>query len=147
MDELEKEINDFIAKEHLVKTVRKLLPKTDESQNEKVPATLLEKVRSRIPGGPSALCPHCHQAITPFKKPLSRQKLLNGLWLLAGCALFAISFFHKRFFMQWVALGALCIAKWIVEQKSTKTQILIYKALSEDTQEKTRHLHRVESNL
>ena len=147
MDELEKEISDFIAKDRLVKTVRKLLPKTDESQNEKVPVTLLEKVRSRLPGGPSALCPHCRRPITPFKKPLSRQKWFNGLWFLAGCVLLGVSFFHKHFFMQWVVLGALCIAKWIVDQKSTKTQIMIYKALSEDAQEKTRHLHRVESNL
>ena len=116
----------------VVLTARRLFLQMSEAEKEAVPPGLLNRIRSGIPSKQSVDCPHCHRAITPFKKPLSRQKLLNLLWLAAGITLFSLSFFNRRFFIQWVVMGALCIAKWIVDQKTTKTQIMIYKALSED---------------
>ena len=115
---------------------RRLFSNMSEAEKESVPSDLLSKVRKQIPGKESLDCPYCHKAITPFKKPLSRQKMLNLLWLVAGVALFSLSFLIKQFFIQWVVLGALCFIKWMVDQKNTNTQILIYKALSEETSSK-----------
>ena len=124
-----------------------LLSRLEEAKKENVPETLLQKVRARIPQAGAAVCPHCHKPVTPFKKPLAQQKLLNLLWLAAGTLLFVLSFLIRHFYVQLVVVGALCIAKWIVDQKSTKTQIMIYKALSDEPGEKSPHLHRVESHL
>ncbi len=131
----------------LVVTARKLFLAMDEASQEVVPDALLKKVRPKGAENLSAHCPHCQKSITPFKRPASEQKKLNLLWLAGGLALFSLSFLIPRYFIQWVALGALCVLKWIVDQKSTKTQIMIYKALKDENEEKTRHLHRVDSNL
>ena len=116
----------------LVLKARELFFKASEAQSQVVPASSLEKVKALIPGRIQALCPHCHQAITPFKKPLSKQKAFNLLFLVLAGVFFGGSFLFPRFFIQWVALGTLCAIKWIVDQKSTKTQIMIYKALTEE---------------
>ena len=133
--------------QQVIITARGLLARLDEAQREKVPDVLLEKVLSRIPEKGAVSCPYCQKSITPFKKPLGRQRFFNFLWLGAGILLFAFSFLMKHFFIQWTMLGALCVIKWIVDQKSTKTQIMIYKALSEEDNSKTRHLHRADSHL
>ena len=144
MDKIDKDIKNFIAGDRAAK---KLFPRMGEAQKETVPEDLLAKVRSQIPRGETVNCPHCRKPITPFKKPLSRQKLLNFLWLAAGMGLFSLSFVIRQYFIQWVVLGALCLLKWIVDQKTTRTQIMIYKALSDAGEDKTRHLHRVDSHL
>ena len=148
--ELDKMINhlkNHPEDQQLVATVRELLARLEEAQNETVPSGLLESVRSRIPQSGVVACPYCKKAITPFKKPLHRQKFLNLLWLAAGSGFFLLSFSLRRFFIQWTALGMLCVAQWIIDQKSTKTQIMIYKALSEEADPKARHLHRTGSHL
>ena len=144
MDKIDKEIKNFIAGDRVAK---KLFPRMQEADKEVVPEALLARVRSQISRAETVNCPYCQKPITPFKKPLSRQKLLNFLWLAAGIGFFLFSFVIRQYFIQWVALGVLCFLKWIVDQKATKTQILIYKALSESGEEKTRHLHRTDSHL
>ena len=131
----------------LVVTIRGLLARMAEAEKQAVPEDLLGAARSRIPQKEGLSCPYCQKPITPFKKPLGKQKLFNFLWLAAGLFFLGLSFWARHFFVQWSILGGLCLIQWIVDRKATKTQILIYKALSEDAGEKTRHLHRAESHL
>ncbi len=130
-----------------VASVRGLISRMSEAESQEVPLEVLAKAKLLVPGKGTASCPYCHKTITPFKKPLARQKLINALWLLGGAALFSLSFFDRMHFVQWTVFGALCILKWIMDQRITKTQIMVYKALSEETPEKTRHLHRQDSHL
>ena len=126
-----------------VVTARKLISEMGQADQESVPADLIAKARSLVPQKEAVACPYCHRAITPFKKPLSRQKILNLAWLAAGICFLGLSFFIRRFFIQWAVLGALCVAKWIVDQKSTKTQIMIYKALSEESSRESNRLEKI----
>ncbi len=135
------------ADQDVAASARKLLTRMSEADTQTVPKDLLARVRSRIPASGSVLCPHCQKPFTPFKKPLARQRLLNVLWAAAGISFFFVSFLDRGHFVQWSALGALCLMKWIVDSKNTKTQILVYKALSESAADKTLHLHRTESHL
>ncbi len=128
-------------------SLRTAFGRIPEAEGQNVPEELLQSVRRRLPRRDSVPCPHCRKPLTPFKKPLGRQKLLNAFWIGAGLAFFILSFAERGHFIQWSVLGALCLLKWIVDSKATKTQVLIYKALSETDGEKTRHLHRTESHL
>ena len=119
--------------EIFVAGTRGLLENLGESEKEAVPAELLRRASALAPKTAPLSCPHCRRAITPFKRPVAHQKVLNALWLLAGAGFFTNSFFMPRYFIQWTVLGALCAMKWIVDTKATKTQILVYKALSEES--------------
>jgi hypothetical protein len=94
------------------------------------PASLRKKAKS-LWRAPKALCPHCGKAVTALKKPLGPQTAV-----LAACAaglvlFFGLSFVFPRYFMQLLLLAGLCGFKAIVDLKTVKTQILVYKAMSE----------------
>ncbi len=98
---------------------------------EEVPAEALRRAKNLMEGK-NVLCPHCKKPITPFKKPQAQQKLWNTLWLgLAGLMLF-LSFVFPRYFFQCLALMLLFGFKWVIEQRASRTQVLIYKALKEE---------------
>ena len=140
MDPLDRTIKEFLKKE------RELLENMEESAGERVPAALLRKVKALVPPGGSPLCPHCRKPITPFKKPPGRQRIENALWLSVALVSFGLSFVFKGYFMQFLVLTLFAGVKWIFDQKATKTQILIYKALQEEGSS-TKDLHRVSSHL
>ncbi len=128
---------------------RGLIESSDQSEQVEVPASLLRKVKDSSPAANSARCPHCRQAITPFKKPISTQKLWVILWTLGAALSFTVSFLVPRYFFQFVALTVLFGVKAIVDHRSAKTQILIYKALHEDesTSGSINRLHQHEPHL
>ena len=106
----------------------------EDSEKERVPKELVDRVKKfKLGGGPAPLCPHCGKGITSFKKPLLTQRILSIVWFLGMAGSFAASFAMPRYFFQFVAAAVLFGVKWIVDQRSTKTQILIYKALQEDS--------------
>ena len=102
----------------------------EEVAAEKVPEAALRKAKDLMKGG--MVCPHCGKPITPFKKPLTRQMLWNGLWLGLAVTMFLASFLFRPYFFQFLVLTLLFGFKWILERRSMKTQILIYKALQEE---------------
>ena len=108
-------------------------------KNEEVPKRLLDRVKKFKPHASGPSCPHCGGAITPFKKPLAMQRFWNLIWISAAAVSFALSFIFPRYFFQLVALTVLSGVKWIVDQRATRTQILIYKALLEDSESFHRH--------
>ncbi len=99
--------------------------------------------------GNDIACPHCGKKITSFKKPLSRQYLWNALWLVTAAAGLGLSFVFKRYFLQFLVVSLLAGFKWIVDQKAMKTQILIYKALKEESESpsRSRDLHQHSTRL
>ena len=107
----------------------------------KAPADLIDKAKRLMPSSPKLACPHCGKPITPFKKPLSSQRWKNIFWLVSAAASFAMSFAMHRFFYQFLAATLLFGFKWIVEQRATKTQIMIYKALSDNPEHQRLHRH------
>ena len=131
-----------------VADLRDVLEKTGESEREAISPELIERVKGFSSGtAQKMLCPHCGKPITPFKRPLKQQKLIDFAWLLAAVISFALSFIFRHFFYQFLVITILAGAKWIVDKKATKTQILIYKALQEDSQGKQQDLHRLSAHL
>ena len=111
----------------------------DVLENE-IPAGLAEKAKGLMKGSAqTALCPHCGKAITPFKRPIARQKWINLSWLLLMAGSFALSFVFPRYFMQFLVVAVLAGFRWIVEVRASKTQIMIYRALSDGE----KHEHRL----
>ena len=105
-----------------------------------VPPGLVQKAKDLMgASSPSAACPHCGKPITPFKKPPRAQKW-NALWLGTAVLAFALSFVFPLYFMQFLAAALFCGFKWAIERRALKTQILIYKALSE-TEHHRLHQH------
>ncbi len=128
----------------LDRLIKKNIEEGVESEN--VPPRVLQRAKDLMKGGVS--CPHCGKAITPFKKPYSQQKLMNALWLVLASGMFALSFVFPHYFIQFSDLTVLFGVKWIFEQKSSKSQILIYKALKEDESEAClKGLHKSPSRL
>lgn len=118
----------------------------DSADAEVVPPQALQRAKDLMRGG--VACPHCGKGITPFKKPYPQQKLMNGLWLILACGVFGLSFVFPRYFMQFLVLTVLFGFKWILEQRSAKSQILIYKALREGEESpRLKDLHRTHSGL
>jgi hypothetical protein len=106
-------------------------------------------VPQRVTG--SGECPHCGKPITPFKKPLAQQRILNGIWLVLAAVSFLLSFAFPGYFVQCVAASLLFGVKWAVDSKNTRTQILIYKALREEGEaggsSRIKDLHRHSTHL
>ena len=155
MDELQGEalekmaahLRDHADDQAVVVKARELLKNERGAQGEPVPAEWIERAKSLM--APALKCPHCGKAITPFKSPERTQKFRNAVLFLAAAAAFILSFAYRRYFFQFVALAVLLGVKWIVDQKSMKTQILIYRALREDEGKTHPHkdLHRISSHL
>lgn len=143
------------ADEKLVLGARELLGNLKEAEHESVPETLIQKAKAlrsassaTAPSERSLKCPHCGKGITPFKRMLSHQKLLNTLWFLGAVGAFLLSFAFPRYFIQCVALSVLFGIKWIVDQRASKTQILVYKALAESSEKaESSRLHEHKSHL
>ncbi len=119
----------------LIASARLLLEGHEEAEKTFVPAPLLEKAKGLMPAGRLAQCPHCGKPITPFNKPLSKQKRSNGVWFVLAVGAFLLSFAYPRFFLQWLCLAVLSGFKWIMDQRATRSQILIYKALQQEGEE------------
>ena len=134
--------------QRLVQRARELLKGDGGWENEAVDPVMVQKARSLMGGQPqkSVVCPHCGKPITPFKRPLNRQKWVNLFWSLLTVSAFMLSFILRRYFMQCLAISVLAGIRWIVEMRAMKTQILIYKALSEDSPNE-RGLHQHSSRL
>ncbi len=132
--------------QNLVMLSRRLLESPDW-ENHPVHPALVRQAQALMPTGKNIQCPHCKRGITPFKKSPRRQLWMNALWLLTAIAAFSLSFVFRRYFMQWLVLATLAGIKAIVEMRAAKTQVLIYKALSEDTPGKERDLQQQRSRL
>ena len=127
-DALDKRIEGYLSRQR----AEGLFQREAESAGEQVPTELVQKAKRLFAGRLQAACPHCHRAVTPFKRPLQSQRVQNLLWLALTAAAFAGSFLVRRYFLQFLALAVLAGVKFVVDSKSTKTQIMIYKALQED---------------
>ena len=127
----------------LVAQVRSLIAEREGADWKSPPSEWREEAKSLFRKPMSIECPYCKKSITPFKKPLKAQNLYNLLWLALSAAAFLCSFIFHRYFFQCLALALFFGIKWAIDQKSTKTQILIYKALKDGkTEALTRDLHR-----
>ncbi len=115
----------------LVSTARLLAQEEASSDRQDVPQRLLNDAKALWKPALSANCPHCGKLITPFKKPVKRQGQWNLLWLVLTVAGFGLSFLFHRYFLQYLSLGVLAGFKWIMDRRSLRTQILIYKALGD----------------
>lgn len=111
------------------------------------PASLRKKAKL-LWRAPKALCPHCGKSVTALKKPLGPQTGWLVVCILGFAVAFGLSFVFPRYFMQFLLLAALCGFKAIVDLKAVKTQILVYKALSEGPAEQdARSLHNHSGRL
>lgn len=98
-----------------------------------VPADWTLKARALAAGTSQGLeCPHCHRQISAAQGTvLKRRKWMTYVWLGACLLSFAASLWVPRYFVQWTVLAALLGLKWILDARTVRSQILIYRALSE----------------
>lgn len=121
--------------QQLVSKAREIMESQSGWENEKVPKALLDRAKGLMKQtNVAGSCPHCGKPITPFKKPLWSQRWKNILWLALGAGSFALSFVVHAYFYQFLTATLFFGFKWIVEQRATKTQIMIYKALADDSE-------------
>jgi hypothetical protein len=134
MDKLDQKLKSHLAAQNDAAMAKKLneLEREGVPEGPAVPRTLKHRVKGFFKDKHRADCPHCGKPITPFKKPVKRLALTSLLWLGLSLLGFGLSFVFPHYFMQCLALGVLAGAKWIVDQRALKTQILIYKALQEE---------------
>ncbi len=119
----------------------------EELPERQIPAGLTERAKRLMRGSlPVAPCPHCGRSITPFKRPASRQKWENLFWLVVMLGSFTLSFVFRRYFMQFLVLTLLAGFKWVMEMRASKTQIMIYRALSEESDRPADRLKKFQEN-
>ncbi len=120
-----------------------------------VPPGLVQKAKDLVSTNPASpaggrpgvgKCPHCGKPITPFKGG-GMSGSWSQLWLVAAGAVLIASFFLRPYFMQFLVLALLFGFKGIVDQRARKTQILIYKALSEEEGGMRHRLHQHTTRL
>ncbi len=117
-------------------------------EGEMVPAGLVGRAQGLMKESrPSGACPHCGKPITPFKRPPRTQKWKAAGWFLLAAVAFALSFEFSSRFMQFLVIALLAGIKGIVDLRTMKTQILIYKALSDGEAPQEGRLHRHSSRL
>ncbi len=124
--------------QNLISEARRLLEKTDESAAEEVPRETILKAKGLVKEKNELKCPHCGKTITPFKNPLKDQLIKNTLWLFLAAGSLCLSFFVRRYFLQCIAASVFFGIKWVLDQRATKMQILIYKALKDDDSQNER---------
>ena len=130
----------------LVTRARRLMESESGWENEKVAPESLSRAKSLMRGpSQSTQCPHCGKSITPFKRSLGPQKWTNLAWFLLALGGFLLSFVFRHYFIQFLVVTVLAGVKAIVEMRATRTQILIYKALTEDTAHGHSRLHEVKN--
>lgn len=105
-------------------------------------ALLCISCRQPIPAA-SRFCPICGAVIAPPRKSLgfffSRRRSLAEtirahVWLVAGLGAIGISFFTHRYFMQFIALGLIFSAKWILDQAHFRIYNEILKSLKKEAE-------------
>jgi hypothetical protein len=133
----------------LVAKARELVQQEKLASAVKMPAELVDSAKRLFRERHTAECPHCHKAITPFKKKFKHQWFLSALWFLLAAAGFGLSFVFPRYFVQCVALGTLAGLKWVLDQRAIRSQVLIYKALKDDESQRRsdRDLHHIPTEL
>ena len=128
--------------QQLVIRARQIMQSEGEWEKEKITPDMVHKAKALMdPKTKSVPCPHCGKPITPFKKPLSSQQWANFAWLVLALVSLGLSFIFRHYFIQFLVVTALAGMKCIVEMRATKTQILIYKALSDDKGSEKHRLH------
>ena len=128
--------------QELVVRAREIVQNDEDWSREPVPPEWIAYAKALAgPKSRDAACPHCGKRITPFKKPLKSQRGQNLAWLVLAGAGLALSFIFPHYFIQSLVVTALAGVKCIVEMRATKTQILIYKALSADEGPEHQRLH------
>ncbi len=135
--------------QELISKAREVMGNESGWENEEVSEALVARAKGLMQAkSPASSCPHCGKSITPFKKPLQSQRVKNTLWLALTLTFFGLSFIAHRFFYQFLAAALFFGFKWIMDQRATKTQIMIYKALSDNPESEQQHrLHRPFSRL
>lgn len=145
MDTLDKQIKDHLERK---KTERDHVAEKEGLDRDNPPPEWVVRAKDMFPKPEAVQCPYCRKPITPFKKSLKTQNLINFLWLALSVAAFAGSFIFRRYFFQCLALSLFFGIKWAIDLKATKTQILIYKALKdEDPDVHSRDLHKHSTHL
>lgn len=117
--------------QEFVEKARQLLESLNESEKADIPGAVIKNAKALMRKNREIACPHCGKKITTFKKPLNSQRMTNYIWLLLAAGSFALSFIYKHYFMQCLLVALLFGVKFIVDQKATKLQILVYKTLKE----------------
>ena len=119
-----------------IRTARQLMEELSSAPEAKdIPAEWIRSAKNLSAPKKDISCPHCGKGISAFKKPLSSQKIANLCLLLLTISAFVLSFVFKRYFFQFLVLTLLFGFKWIIDQKNAKTQILVYKAITEGLHE------------
>ena len=145
MDMLDKQIKGYFEKK---KAGENLMAEAADLSSVEPPPEWVQAAKNLFPKPAIIQCPYCRKPITPFKRPLKTQNLINLLWLALSAVSFLCSFVARGYFFQCLALALFFGVKWAVDQKSTKTQVLIYKALKdEDPGIRSRDLHNKVSHL
>ena len=134
--------------QRLVLRARELMQNDGEWEKETVSPETVSGAKSLMGvSGRSLACPHCGKRVTPFKKPLKEQRAVAALFGALALASFGLSFVFRHYFMQFLAVTVLAGIKAIVEMRAVKTQILIYKALSDTPEGREHRLHEHSSRL
>ena len=135
--------------QELVIRAREIMQDQDEWEKETVSPDMVKKAKALMSSNTknSVPCPHCGKPITPFKKPPSSQKWTNFAWLVLAIGSLALSFVFHHYFIQFLVVTALAGMKYIVEMRASKTQILIYKALTGEHGPEQHRLHQHSSRL
>jgi hypothetical protein len=132
----------FVAK------MRQLLTENEQLQKLDVPDQWVKQAKSMIKTDRrGAVCPHCLKPITPFKQSLAKQQKTSHLLLAGAVFCFGLSFVFPRYFIQCLVAGAFFGFKWIVDRQKVKTQIMIYKALTQEGEVSPNDLHPLKSRL
>lgn len=133
----------------LVAKLRAVIAEGVERSAPDPPSGLVRRVKGLFKERHSATCPHCGKAITPFKKSAKPLLFWSVFWLCLSLGGFGLSFVFPRYFMQCLALAILAGFKWVLDRRSLRTHILIYKALEESGNSEHSHkdLHRLSSQL
>lgn len=118
---------------------RRMLGSADRPVSALVPQRLIRAAQAlRSPD----LCPHCGKAL-PLRKPSPPRAWMKNTLLGSALAAFTLSFVFPRHFLQWLALAVVLGVKWAIDLKAFRTQLLIYKAITDEP----RDLHRHSSHL
>ena len=134
--------------QELVLRAREIMQDDEEWKKESVRPELIQDAKALMGKKTKEVhCPHCGKKITPFKTPPLSQKWRNLAWLFLAVASLGMSFIFRRYFIQCLVVTTLAGVKCIVEMRATKTQILIYKALSDQDPSEQHRLHTHSSHL
>ena len=134
--------------QRLVLRARELMQDNSGWEKENVPTALLGQAKSLTgASGRSLVCPHCGKRVTPFKKPLKEQTAVAACFGALALGSLGLSFIFHHIYMQFLAVSVLAGIKAIVEMRVAKTQILIYKALSDGSGDREHRLHEHSSRL